>query len=392
MIKEYVLNAASKYFEKTIETRRHLHRNPELSFKEDNTADYVLSQLNAMGISGEKFCGNTVVGVIRGVTHSKIVGLRADIDALPIQEKTDLEYASEKHGVMHACGHDVHTSSLLTTARILKEISNELKGDVVLIFQHAEEKLPGGAQEILKAGLFDKYPVQMMIGQHVQPGIPTGVFGFKPGKYMASTDEIYISFSGRGGHAAIPAERSDTVLATAEFVMEVKDNFKQIQIKNLPAILAFGELEARGAVNIVPDISKVNGTLRCFDEVQRKNAKKLIEKTAQNCANKYACKADVNIVHGYPYLHNNEKLTKEVGDYTKDLLGDDFVLPLDLRLTAEDFSYFSHRVPSVFYRMGITGNGFGNNSLHSAQFDVDENALKISPAVMAWITYKVLNG
>jgi amidohydrolase len=392
MIKEYILNAASKYLEKTIETRRYIHKNPELSFKEKLTSDYILSQLNEIGISGEKFAGNTVVGVIRGGVHSKIIGLRADIDALPIEEKTNLEFSSIEQGIMHACGHDVHTASLLTTARILKEISKELMGDVVLIFQHAEEKLPGGAQEILKAGLFDKYPVQMMIGQHVQPGIPTGVYGFKQGKYMASTDEIYISFKGKGGHAAIPADRSDTVLATAEFLIDVKNNFEQIQIQDLPAILAFGELEAKGAVNIIPDISKVNGTLRCFDESQRKDAKKLIEKTAQNCANKYACKADVNIVNGYPYLHNNEKLTKEVSDYTRDLLGDDFILPLDLRLTAEDFSYFSHRVPSVFYRMGITGNGYGNNSLHSAQFDIDENALKTSPAVMAWITYKVLNG
>lgn len=391
MTKEIILDLAKNYFEKTLENRRHIHENPELSFQEFKTSEYIISQLNEMGVVGEKYCGNSVVALIRGKVHNKIIGLRADIDALPIQEKTDFSFKSINNGVMHSCGHDAHTSSLLTTARIIKDMRHELMGDVVLIFQHAEEKLPGGAQEILKAGLFERYPIKIMIGQHVQPGIPTGVYGFKPGKYMASTDEIYINFLGKGGHAAIPSERSDTVMALAEFIIEAKNRFNEIQIKDIPAILAFGKIEANGAVNVVPELSEVHGTLRCFSENQRKRAKAIIAETAEECAKKYDCKVETNIVNGYPYLHNNEKLTDSLIGFTKDLLGEDKVIPLDLRLTAEDFSYFSHRVPSVFYRMGITGNGLGNNSLHSAKFDLDEEALKTAPAVMAWLAYCLLN-
>jgi metal-dependent amidase/aminoacylase/carboxypeptidase family protein len=204
---------------------------------------------------------------------------------------------------------------------------------------------------------------------------------------MASTDEIYITFNGKGGHAAIKRERSDTVLATAEFIVEVQKAFSQIEIPGLPSILAFGKLKADGAVNIVPDTSIAHGTLRCFDENLRKSAKMHIKNIADTCATKYKCTADVNIIDGYPHLHNNEKSTKLAAQFTADLLGSQAVIPLDLRLTAEDFAYYSHQVPSVFYRMGITGNNKGENSLHASNFDLDEIALKTTPAVMAWLAY-----
>ncbi|MBP7077390.1 MAG: amidohydrolase [Bacteroidales bacterium] len=380
----------------TISFQEYIHCNPELSFCEENTAKFVNYILNREGIiTYRNYAPNSVVAVVEGClpTAKKpaCVALRADMDALPITESLNHAPRSQKEGIMHACGHDIHTASLLGTALILKKLENNFSGKVVFIFQPAEEKLPGGAKTMIDNGLLRDFAPMLILGQHVLPGLPVGSFGFCKGEYMASTDEIYIRFSGRGGHAATPDITSNTVMALAEFVMSTQTIKQKSAKTSKPFVLSFGRLNADGATNIIPNEARAEGTFRCFDELFRAEVKRKLHILANEIAPRYKCEAHLKIVDGYPFVLNNPEFTDYCMQIAADFSGADRVVRLEPRLTAEDFGYFSHEIPAVFYRMGIAADGKGVTNLHNPDFDHSPAALKDAPAMMAWLAMKLVN-
>jgi len=388
-LKDKIQKLNEKYFSKIVEFRRHIHQYPELSFKEFETAKYIKSILTKYNIEfDESFGENAVIGVVKGDLSGNNIALRADMDALPIEELVDSEFKSKVPGVMHACGHDAHVASLLGTAIILQELRNYIKGNIILIFQPAEERNPGGAKILIDKGLLKKYNIIKVLGQHVLPELEVGKFNFGSNYVMATSDEIYIKFSGKGGHAALPHKRSDTVLALIHFINEV--NELKIKLKSdMPIIIAFGKLSAQGSINVVPEASFAEGTMRTFDEKLRNEIKAKLQVIADKHADYYSCKADLEIRHGYPAVYNDPKLNSQIMDLAKDFLGEENVGELEIRMTAEDFAFYSHEVPSVFYRAGVAGNGKGIAGQHTSYFDIDENVFLKSSALMAWFALNI---
>ncbi|HNY45004.1 MAG TPA: M20 family metallopeptidase [Bacteroidales bacterium] len=388
-LKDKIQKLNEKYFSEIVEFRRHIHQYPELSFKEFETAKYIKSILTKYNIEfDESFGENAVIGIIKGDLSGDNIALRADMDALPIEELVDSEFKSKVPGVMHACGHDAHVASLLGTAIILQELRNYIKGNIILIFQPAEERNPGGAKILIDKGLLKKYNITKVLGQHVLPELEVGKFNFGSNYVMATSDEIYIKFSGKGGHAALPHKRSDTVLALIHFINEVNE-FKIKLKSDMPIIIAFGKLSAQGSINVVPEISFAEGTMRTFDEKLRNEIKAKLQVIADKYADYYGCKADLEIRHGYPAVYNAPKLNSQVMDLAKDFLGEENVGELEIRMTAEDFAFYSHEVPSVFYRAGVAGNGKGIAGQHTSYFDIDENVFLKSSALMAWFALNI---
>ncbi|MFY9591550.1 MAG: amidohydrolase [Bacteroidales bacterium] len=388
-LKDKIQKLNEKYFSEIVEFRRHIHQYPELSFKEFETAKYIKSILTKYNIEfDESFGENAVIGIIKGDLSGDNIALRADMDALPIEELVDSEFKSKVPGVMHACGHDAHVASLLGTAIILQELRNYIKGNIILIFQPAEERNPGGAKILIDKGLLKKYNIIKVLGQHVLPELEVGKFNFGSNYVMATSDEIYIKFSGKGGHAALPHKRSDTVLALIHFINEVNE-FKIKLKSDMPIIIAFGKLSAQGSINVVPEISFAEGTMRTFDEKLRNEIKAKLQVIADKYADYYGCKADLEIRHGYPAVYNDPKLNSQVMDLAKDFLGEENVGELEIRMTAEDFAFYSHEVPSVFYRAGVAGNGKGIAGQHTSYFDIDENVFLKSSALMAWFALNI---
>jgi len=374
-----------------IEARRALHADPELSFKEERTSAFVKKWLDAEGISYTSgHAGTGIIAIIQG-HGAKEVALRADLDALPIQEENDVDYRSKNDGVMHACGHDVHSSSLLGTARILNKFKDELPGRVKLIFQPGEEKIPGGAKKLLEEGaLGDPLPTSIF-GQHVAPDLPVGKIGFRKGIYMASADEIYLEVIGKGGHAGMPHLNIDPVIITASILLDLQQVVSRHARPDIPTVLSFGRVEAYGATNIIPDKVNVAGTLRTMDEEWRARALQLIEERATGIAKAHGAECKVEIRHGYPYLANDPTTTQLAIESAVEFVGKENVVELDLRMTAEDFAYYSLQMPSCFYRFGTRNEAKGINSgLHTSTFNIDEDALRNSTGLMAWIAYKSL--
>ena len=388
-LKDKIQKLNEKYFSEIVEFRRHIHQYPELSFKEFETAKYIKSILTKYNIEfDESFGENAVIGIIKGDLSGDNIALRADMDALPIEELVDSEFKSKVPGVMHACGHDAHVASLLGTAIILQELRNYIKGNIILIFQPAEERNPGGAKILIDKGLLKKYNIIKVLGQHVLPELEVGKFNFGSNYVMATSDEIYIKFSGKGGHAALPHKRSDTVLALIHFINEVNELKTKLK-SDMPIIIAFGKLSAQGSINVVPEISFAEGTMRTFDEKLRNEIKAKLQVIADIYADYYGCKADLEIRHGYPAVYNAPKLNSQVMDLAKDFLGEENVGELEIRMTAEDFAFYSHEVPSVFYRAGVAGNGKGIAGQHTSYFDIDENVFLKSSALMAWFALNI---
>lgn len=388
-LKDKIQKLNEKYFSEIVEFRRHIHQYPELSFKEFETAKYIKSILTKYNIEfDESFGENAVIGIIKGDLSGDNIALRADMDALPIEELVDSEFKSKVPGVMHACGHDAHVASLLGTAIILQELRNYIKGNIILIFQPAEERNPGGAKILIDKGLLKKYNIIKVLGQHVLPELEVGKFNFGSNYVMATSDEIYIKFSGKGGHAALPHKRSDTVLALIHFINEVNE-FKIKLKSDMPIIIAFGKLSAQGSINVVPEISFAEGTMRTFDEKLRNEIKAKLQVIADKYADYYGCKADLKIRHGYPAVYNDPKLNSQIMDLAKDFLGEENVGELEIRMTAEDFAFYTHEVPSVFYRAGVAGNGKGIAGQHTSYFDIDENVFLKSSALMAWFALNI---
>lgn len=380
--------------EKTVNTRRHLHAHPELSFEEKETSAFVAKRLDEMGIPYQQMAGYGLVGLIKGDKPSEaVVALRADMDALPITEANDVPYKSTNNGVMHACGHDVHTSSLLSAAEILNGLKAGFGGTIKLIFQPAEEKLPGGASLMIKEGVLENPKPQAVIGQHVMPLIEAGKVGFRAGKYMASTDEIYVTVKGKGGHGAQPQQNIDPVIITAHMLTALQQIVSRHADPKLPSVLSFGKVIANGATNVIPNEVYLEGTFRTLDEKWREEAHKRILKMAKGVVEGMGGTVDFEIRKGYPFLVNEEKLTAKIRTYAEEYLGKENVLDLDIWMAAEDFAYYSQVADACFYRLGTGNEQRGiTSSVHTPTFDVDELSLEIGPGLMAYIAIKQLEG
>lgn len=376
--------------------RHHLHQNPELSFHEYNTSAFVRDTLRAKGIEVEEIkegiAQTGLVAYVKGKNPSKkIVALRADMDALPIREQNEVPYKSQNEGVMHACGHDVHTSSLLGSALILNELKNQFEGTVKCIFQPGEELIPGGASLMIKAGVLEKQKPNSLFGQHVAPNIEVGKIGFRPGIYMASADEIYLTVKGKGGHAAMPDSNIDPVLITAHILVALQQVVSRNANPKIPTVLSFGKVLAEGATNIIPNEVQVAGTFRTLNEAWRAEAKKRITKMAQGIAESMGGSCEVKILDGYPYLENNPLLTSRAQEYAQEYMGAENVIDLDIWMASEDFAFYTHHVAACFYRLGVRNEAKGITSgVHTPTFNVDEKSLEIGSGLMAWLAVKEL--
>ncbi|WP_285010419.1 M20 metallopeptidase family protein [Pedobacter faecalis] len=390
--KDQIKQLSADIFEQVVGYRRHLHANPELSFKEYETSAFIKARLSEWGIPFKEMADTGVVALIEGALPSeRVIALRADMDALPILEANDKPYASKNAGVMHACGHDVHSSSLLGTAYILNTLKDKFAGTVKLIFQPAEELLPGGASILIKEGVLESPPVQNIIGQHVMPLIDAGKVGFRSGIYMASTDELYVTVRGKGGHGAQPHQNIDPVLIASHIIVALQQIVSRNADPRLPSVLSFGKVEANGATNIIPNEVKIEGTFRTLDEDWRREAKLRMKKMAEGMAESMGGSCEFRIMDGYPFLINEPALTANVREFAEDYLGKENVVDLDIWMAAEDFAYYSQVTNACFYRLG-TGNKAKNTtySVHTPNFDIDEDALQLSTGLMAYAALKQL--
>jgi amidohydrolase len=392
MIKEKIQQLSADIFNEVVSNRRHLHANPELSFHEVATSAFVASKLDELGIEYQKMADTGLVALIKGEKAGDgVVALRADMDALPIFEANNVDYKSTNEGVMHACGHDAHTSSLLGTAKILTELKSEFGGTVKLIFQPAEEKLPGGASLMIKEGVLENPKPAAVIGQHVMPLIEAGKVGFRAGKYMASTVELYVTVKGKGGHGAQPQQNVDPVIITAHILTALQQVVSRFADPKSPSVLSFGKVIANGATNVIPNEVYLEGTFRTMDENWRKEAHIKMKKMAEGIAESMGGSCDFNIMHGYPFLINEEILTANTRGHAEDYLGKENVVDLDIWMAAEDFAYYSQVADSCFYRLGTRNEARGiTSSVHTPTFDVEEDAFKISTGLMAYLAIKQL--
>jgi amidohydrolase len=386
------MRLAEKMHDSTVADRRHLHAHPELSFCEWNTSSYVKTRLDEMGIPWKSMANTGVVGMIRGDKPSdRVIALRADMDALPITEANDLSYTSTNKGVMHACGHDAHTSSLLGTAGILNALRSGFGGCVKLIFQPGEEKMPGGASLMLKEGVLKDPVPGAIIGQHVMPEIGTGKIGIRKGKQMASMDELYITVRGRGGHGAQPHRNIDPVAIAAQLIVALQQIVSRAAQPTIPTVLSFGKVIADGSVNVIPNEVYMEGTFRTLDEQWRTEAHQRMKYMAESIAAGMGGSCDFRLVRGYPCLTNSPTLTGQVRNIAAEYLGEENIVDTGIWMAAEDFAYYAQAADSCFYLLGTGGKtGGAYPSLHTPAFDIDEDALATSTGLMAYIALKSL--
>lgn len=387
--------SAERLLPDVTEIRRDLHQHPELSFQEHRTSEKIKAFLEKHQVPySEGWAGHGVVGTIKGVHNGPLVMLRADMDALPIQEENDVPYRSINDGVMHACGHDVHTSSLLGAAAILKENIQYIHGEVRLIFQPGEEKFPGGASMMIEEGLFKEGLPAWIIAQHVHPPLPAGHVGFRDGLYMASADEIYITIIGKGGHAATPHLCIDPVLIAARVVTALQEIVSRSKDPLSPGVLTIGRIYSNGgATNVIPDSVSMEGTLRGMDELWREEAHQKIQSMVEHICLASGATADIRIHKGYPCLTNNGEVTAMCRKAAVTFLGPEKVHELPRRMSSEDFAFYSQLTPASFYRLG-TGwaSAEKNFPVHSNRFDINEEALATGMGLMAYITLSNLSG
>lgn len=389
-----IKSLSERFSNDVIKQRRHLHANPELSYQEFNTAKYVAEELRSFGLTPVEGIATTgVVAEIKGKNpEKKTFALRADMDALPIYEANNVPYKSKNEGVMHACGHDVHTSSLLGTARILNEVKDQFEGTVRLIFQPGEEKNPGGASYMIRDGALKNPEPVGIVGQHVFPLLPVGKIGFREGMYMASCDELYLKVIGKGGHGAAPDLAVDPIVIASHIIIALQQIISRNASPKQPTVLTFGKIMGEGATNIIPNEVNIAGTFRAMNEEWRASALTKIKKMAESIAEGMGGKCEVEISKGYPYLENNPELTRRIRRAAEVYVGSENVVDLDITLGAEDFSYYSQVIPASFYRLGTRNEAKGITSyVHTPTFDIDEDALKIGPGLMAWMAIQELS-
>ena len=390
---QHVRSASDRFFDDTVRFRRDLHADPELSFAEFRTSAAVRAQLEKMGIPFTAAADTGIVAVLHGgKPGSRVVALRADMDALPIQEAGDAPYKSRNPGVMHACGHDVHTASLLTTARILSDMRDHFGGTVKFLFQPGEEKNPGGASIMIRDGALENPRPDVIIGQHVMPLMPVGTAGFREGKYMASSDEIRLTVIGKGGHASTPDLNVDPVAIAAQIIVALQQVISRQASPKQATVLSFGKVVADGATNVVPDKVFMAGTFRALDEEWRERGLESIQTMAAGIAAGMGARCEVEISRGYPCLHNDPAVTRRIRTAAAEYLGDEQVHDIDLTLGSEDFAWYSQQLPASFYRIGTRNESKGITSyVHTPTFDIDEEALRTAPGLMAWIALRELS-
>ncbi len=376
-----------------VDTRRHLHMYPELSFEEVETSAYIQAMLKEHGIPFQTgYAQHGIVAEIRGGRKGPLVYLRGDMDALPISEKNNVAYKSKNKGIMHACGHDVHTTCVLGAAVILNRLKADLKGKVRVIFQPGEEKHPGGASIMIKEGAIKSAAKAQIFGQHVYPPLDVGKVGFHPGEYMASADEIYIEVIGKGGHAALPQKLIDPILISAQVISNLHTLVARYADPKIPTVLSIGKVTSMGgATNVIPDRVTLMGTFRTMDEDNRRHMHRVIETMVKQTCKSYGAKAKLNIRYGYPTLVNDVAMTEKAMKDASAYLGPKQVVLLDKRMTSEDFSYYSQIMPACFYRLGTGNDKRGLTSpVHTPTFDIDEAALSIGAGLMAYLATQAI--
>lgn len=392
-LKEKILELSENYLSEVIAHRQWLHQHPETAFQENETADYIAGFLDDLGIEYTKGIAKTgIVGILKGnLPGEKTIAIRADMDALEIEEKNNIPYKSLNTGMMHACGHDAHMASLMGSIKILNDLKDYFGGNIKLIFQPSEEKNPGGASVMIEEGVLLNPEVESIFAQHVFPDLPAGTVGFRAGNYMASTDEIYLEVLAKGGHGGIPHKTVDTVLIASHIIVALQQIVSRNTNPITPTVLSFGRVIADGQTNVIPAKVEIAGTMRTFDEEWRKEMYSRIEKLSKGIAESMGGSCNVNISKGYPVVHNHEKMTQKFKAAAIELLGKDKVVDLDMRMTGEDFGFFSHKIPSCFYRLGTAGDAKQtNHNLHTAHFDIEESSLKTGIALMSWLALKEL--
>jgi amidohydrolase len=392
-LQELINQRIETIFEKLVGYREHIHKHPELSYQEFETANFVEEKLIEIGIQNIQRIGHTgVTGLIIGKNHSlndEFIGLRADLDALPIHEENNVPYKSLNEGVMHACGHDVHTSILLGAAEILNEIKDHLPNPVKLIFQPGEEKNPGGASILIQEGILENPTVSKMFALHVFPEMTAGKIGYKAGLYMASCDEIYITIHGKGGHGAMPHQCIDPISIGATLVTTLQQIISRNCDPTLPCVLSFGHFEALGATNVIPSKAILKGTFRTMDENWRNKALELIKSQTESIVQSMNGTVDIEISKGYPCLINDITLTNKSKDKLIEVLGKENVSELPIRMTSEDFAFYSQKIPVCFIRLGVGDkNKEINYGVHHPKFDIDNSSLKTGVKAIINLTLK----
>ncbi|MCU4157497.1 amidohydrolase [Carboxylicivirga sp. A043] len=391
-MKARIKELTKQYLSQIIEIRRHIHQNPELSFEEHQTSAYIQEQLDKMSIPYKAgFVKTGIIAYLKGKNPDKrTIALRADMDALPIQESGSLEFTSRNEGVMHACGHDAHSAALLGAAMVLNELKNEWEGTILLLFQPAEEVFPGGAKLMMEEGCFDDHEPEIIIGQHVLPNMKSGHVGFKSGMYMASGDEVYITVKGKGGHAAMPHALTDNVLIASHIIVALQQIVSRIVPAQIPTVLSFGKVIANGATNIIPETVEIAGTLRTMDEEWRAIIKEKIKAIAKGTAQSMGADVDIDIKDGYPMVYNNEVVTEKAISFSQKFMGNEATELMQTRMTAEDFGYYSQKYPCTFYRFGVEQQNGETGSLHTPQFNLNEDSLETAAGLMAYLGYKFM--
>ena len=386
ILKEKIKTLASRYFEKYRQVRRHLHAHPELSYQEYNTSIFVQDKLRELGIPFTVMAETGVVGIIQGRSSERVIALRADMDALPIQEENNVPYASTVSGVMHACGHDVHTTCLLGAAEILNELKSEWDGTIKLIFQPGEEKNPGGASILIKEGVLESPAPQAIYGLHVHPLLETGKLSFRSGKVMASADELYITIKGKGGHAASPHQTTDTILTASHLVVALQQVVSRNNDPFSPSVLSICSFQGGHTTNVIPSEVSLKGTFRAMDEAWRFEAHKRITEIVEHLAKANRAEIELKIDVGYPTVYNNPALCNHARLLGEEFIGTSNVEETELRMGAEDFGYYSQKIPGCFFRLGTGNKEMGITSgVHTPRFDIDERAIEIGIGIMAFI-------
>ena len=387
MIKERIRQLAKDHAAEFIEIRHHLHAHPELSYEEYDTSAFVQQKLQSWGIPFVVMAKTGVVGLLKGKNPDKrVVALRADMDALPITEENDIAYKSVKPGVMHACGHDVHTTCLLGAARILHSLKDEWEGTVKLIFQPGEEKNPGGASLMIADGVLEDPKPGKIIALHVHPGLEVGRLSFRNGMVMASADELYITIKSKGGHAAAPQFTADTILIASQLVVSLQQIISRNNSPVNPSVLSITSFQGGHTTNVIPSEVKLMGTFRAMDEAWRFKAHELIRKQTTELVHALGAEASIHIDVGYPFVLNDEALGNAARQKAEEYMGAGNVEETELRMGAEDFAYYSHQVPACFFRLGAGNKAKGITSgVHTPTFNIDENAIGIGMGMMAWL-------
>ena len=377
-MKQLIQQLANEVFDEAVLIRRHIHQHPELSFEEYETSKFIQSKLEEWDIPFETgFVKTGVVAFIQSPHSEKCIGLRADMDALPIKEANEVEYKSIHDGIMHACGHDVHTAMLLGTAKALSKIKQELPFSIKLIFQPGEEKLPGGAKLMIEEGVLKNPEVEEMYALHVFPELEAGKVGLKSGMYMASCDEIHMTVKGKGGHAAMPHLNVDPIVISANIITQLQQVVSRHCPPQIPCVLSFGRIEGLGATNVIPDTVSIQGTFRTMDELWRSKAHTLIQSQCQAIAKEAGGSVELDIQRGYPFLENNPEVTEKARRKAIEQLGEESVIDIPIRLTGEDFAFFAQAVPSTFIRIGVRNEEKGiTKGVHNAEFNIDESAIR----------------